>query len=254
MTLSGISMQNFITDLLPKAEFFPKVDPFEGIKPKLRRADELLFNLLPLINDIRGIYIQWAENISVYDSTGTQASNPYLEYLQFPNQRIKELAMSIVDPRDTNDEKMEKIQWWIIENIRYVTDQQNYGLPENWALPVQTLKTMSGDCEDGAFLLHSLALNAGVPPSRLRTYGGIVETKGYAPFGGHGWTAYQRESDDEWVVLDWCYYPNTDPIAERPTMAEDLKYFEDYFWINVFQTYDASITNTIRAGGFHVYV
>jgi predicted transglutaminase-like cysteine proteinase len=45
-----------------------------------------------------------------------------------------------------------------------------------WALPTMTVESGQGDCEDGAFLIQSLALHAGVDPDRLRTYGGIVVT------------------------------------------------------------------------------
>jgi len=53
-----------------------------------------------------------------------------------------------------------------------------------------------GDCEDGAFLVHSLLLHAGVPYDRIGTYGGLVESGEGAATGGHAWTAYRRESDD----------------------------------------------------------
>jgi hypothetical protein len=54
-----------------------------------------------------------------------------------------------------------------------------------------SMERTTGICEDGAFLIHSLALYAGVPADRLRTYGGIVFSDEYGlTVGGHAWTAY----------------------------------------------------------------
>lgn len=177
----------------------------------------------------------------------------YEKYLQFPNPALSALAYSIVDRSDSNDEKMYKIEQWVIANTEYVSDIKNYGQDEFWAYPTITVNKGKGDCEDGAFLTHSLGLHAGVPMDRIRTYGGLVETEeGLFILGGHGWTAYQRESDDEWVTLDWCYYPEDAPLYERIVMKDDMKYVDDFFFIEGFNTIDTSLINRIRrpmAGG-----
>ncbi len=67
------------------------------------------------------------------------------------------------------------------------------------------LLTMKGDCEDGAFLIMSLGLNAGVDPAKLRMYGGFVDAGQGAASGSHGWVAYRRESGNEWVAVPICY-------------------------------------------------
>jgi hypothetical protein len=88
------------------------------------------------------------------------------------------------------------------------------------------------NCEDGAFLVHSLLLHAGIPYNRIRTYGGLVKAGEGAPLGGHGWTAYKRESDDEWVVLDTAYYPNMKHVDDRRLMKYDSRYVDNFFWFN----------------------
>lgn len=160
------------------------------------------------------------------------------QYLQFPNERLKKLAFQIVNREDSNDVKMTKITAWVQKHIPYATDDQTYGAEELWAAPTLTLAKGRGDCEDGAFLIHALGLNAGVPASRLRTYGGEVKAGIGAANGGHGWTAYKRETDNQWVVLDFSYYPENIPMSARAEMADDLRYEEDYFFMTLTEWVD----------------
>jgi hypothetical protein len=167
-------------------------------------------------------------------------------YLQFPNAAIKRLALSIVSATDTHDVKVAKITRWVIENIKYVEDKVNYGTEELWAAPTMTLAKKSGDCEDGAFLIHSLALNAGVPADRLRTYGGLVKAGAGAATGGHGWTAYRRESDNEWVVLDFSYYPSKAATGYRTLMKRDSNYIDDFFYMTLTEYVTTQYSNRVR--------
>lgn len=154
-------------------------------------------------------------------------------FLQYPNRVIHDLAMEIVNPNDSDDLKVWKIQDWVVNNITYETDESQYGYDELWVPPVMLLKTMKGDCEDGAFLIMSLALNAGVDPKRLQFYGGEVKAGEGAATGGHGWVAYQRESDEEWVPIDFSYYPDLRPMDKRIPMRLDERYIKQYFIFDV---------------------
>lgn len=171
-------------------------------------------------------------------------------WLQFPNAKIQKIALKIVDRNDSNDTKMRKITSWVIKNIKYLSDEENYGVGELWAPPVVTLSKQLGDCEDGAFLIHSLALNAGVPADRLRTYGGEVKTgigaMSTGAVAGHGWTAYKRETDNEWVVVDFSYYPSHELISTRIPMKEDKRYIDDYWYMNLKEWVYTPRSNRIR--------
>lgn len=60
-------------------------------------------------------------------------------------------------------------------------------------------------CEDGGILLASLMRCAGIPSYRVKLCAGWVKTdKGQE---GHAYVIYLAD-DDEWYVLDWCYWPN----------------------------------------------
>ncbi len=202
-----------------------------------------------------------AESISLNPFKVLLRSSPYFQYqaedesqpnilaglyLQFPNASLKRLAMSIVSPADSNDTMVAKITAWVIDHIKYVEDEVNYGAEELWAAPTMTLAKRSGDCEDGAFLIHSLALNAGVPASRLRTYGGLVKAGAGAATGGHGWTAYLRESDNEWVVLDFSYFPAKVGTGTRPLMKDDKKYIDDFFYMTLTEYVLTEASNRVR--------
>jgi hypothetical protein len=96
-------------------------------------------------------------------------------------------------------------------------------------------------------LIHSLALHAGIPPERLRTYGGLVYADPWgATTGGHAWTTYKRETDDEWIITDWCYWTTDIPIAERQPMTDDMKYIDDFFYIQATRTVETPYTNEVR--------
>lgn len=216
-------------------EIIPTPAPNDSIFPFVQ--------LLTLKYTFQMMLFQFNQNIGIDADSG----DDYERYLEYPNRNITRLVNSIVARSDSNDEKVYKIEQWVINNIEYALDIHNYGMNEYWATPSLTLLRQRGDCEDGAFLLHSLALHAGVPIDRLRTYGGFVELEEGIPLlGGHGWTAYRRESDDEWIEVDWCYYPTDTLLTERTAMKHDSKYVDDFFYFDALKTVDTSLVNRIR--------
>lgn len=250
---------DLIKNILPKVELFPTRSIWDSI-PKPKKGDlisPLVNNLLPTINKIQMNWIQlklsFIEGKEVPHDDHTV--NECAMYLEYPSKEIKNLVKEVVGvtSEDSNDEKAYKILRWVQENIKYKSDLQNYGQVEWWTTPSETIGRMSGDCEDGAFLIHSMMLNAGIPWERIRTYGGEVMVGQGAATGGHGWTAYKRETDDEWVVLDWCYYPNTRLIADRTHMEDDMKYIDDWFYIDVHATVETPYTNKVRDPGAMAY-
>jgi transglutaminase-like putative cysteine protease len=145
----------------------------------------------------------------------------------------------------SSDDKAKIIQKWVIDNISYLSDADVQGYMEFWQFPFETISMKSGDCEDGAILMTSLLIGAGIEPWRVRIAGGLVKThNATAPTGGHGWCCYLRESDNKWIPLDWCYYPEFEnDISERKTLKEAEEYIETWFsWNNNFtwgrQTFD----------------
>jgi hypothetical protein len=130
---------------------------------------------------------------------------------------IERLVKKIVSQRDSNDNKVYKIEKWVMRNIKYRSDKKQFNMNDRWTLPMETLQRKKGDCEDGSTLIMSFAVTAGVPVERLRLYAPIVLPNGY-----HACVAYQRESDDEWVWIEWTVSRahSQGPIDNRFTLAE----------------------------------
>lgn len=165
----------------------------------------------------------------------------YQEYLQYPDNTISLLSGIIVRDAITDDEKAEKIFTWVYINFNYLADISNYNEFEYWAKPVESLKIMKGDCEDGAFLIHSLLLNANVNPEHIRSHGGVVRIyklkngkKVFDKFTGHAWTTYKRQSDGKWIALDWCNDLGKKRIKELIPVNDDYDYAYSYMVFNLY--------------------
>lgn len=128
---------------------------------------------------------------------------------------------------ETDDEKALEGLKWVINNIEYVSDSLGYNKMEFWAYAYQTLYHKTGDCEDGAILLHNLLLANGVPYWKLRLSAGWVINNGKKE--GHAYLTYYCEESDKWVVLDWCYWPNKFKIKDRPDYKDEGNYLDVWF-------------------------
>ncbi len=71
---------------------------------------------------------------------------------------------------------------WVASKVRYVSDQQKWGVPDFWQSPALTLATGSGDCEDSALVVWSGAPLIGSEPGRL-----VVGEWGKV---GHAWVEF----------------------------------------------------------------
>lgn len=108
-----------------------------------------------------------------------------------------------------DDETMYKILMFVMSNLKYTGDEKTKGQKEFWQNPEDTITLMKGDCEDGAIMIKSLSLVAGVPDYKVRIAAGMV--KG----GGHAYVLYLRD-DDTQAVLDWCVVDNIKTKVNTP--------------------------------------
>lgn len=170
----------------------------------------------------------------------------YTEYLDLNDSKFKALAREITKGDATQDAKMQDLLAYVMTNVQYQLDIDNYGTDEYWAMPEQTDTKKTGDCEDGAFYLASLALNAGIESERVRVYGGLVND-GSGGAAGHAWVSYRRETDNQWVTMDWCYYANDTAVRDRPLMKEDPNLLLPFFYVTSKGTLVADgVTDTIK--------
>lgn len=111
------------------------------------------------------------------------------------------------------DEIAKKVLSWGIRNIHYELDDGEF-----WQYGYETYLSRVGDCEDGAILMANIMYNSGVPYWRIRL--NIGKVKG----GYHAWLTYLKEEDNEWYVMDWCYWPR-----ESDGLKLKWKDAENYF-------------------------
>lgn len=63
---------------------------------------------------------------------------------------------------------LNQINFTINHRLEYQLDQQQYGLSDYWAAPIEALESGKGDCEDYAFLKRELLIRIGVPKQKLK--------------------------------------------------------------------------------------
>lgn len=103
----------------------------------------------------------------------------------------------------------------VADNLTYAADDG-----EIWTCAMGTYTRGTGDCEDGAILLHALLLAAGIPADRLVTVFGRVGVTRL----GHAWVSYRRVSDGNWVVLDWTAGTTSTPVTDLPPIERAPAY------------------------------
>lgn len=113
----------------------------------------------------------------------------------------------------SNDDKANDILKLVINTIEYTSDAK-----ENWQWANETKEMRKGDCEDGAIYMANIMLRAGIPSWRIRLNAGDVRG------AGHAYVTYLRELDNNWYVLDWCYWPR-ESINFKKKWKNAQKYF-----------------------------
>jgi hypothetical protein len=128
-----------------------------------------------------------------------------------------------------NDDFALVCQQYIVKNCKYEYDQDSWGYNEFWQFPNETLYLKRGDCEDGSLLMASLLCSNGVPWWRVRVNAGLVQDNN-GQQEGHCYVTYCRETDNNWIILDWCYKQDSDvPVKDKILAKNNLNYQEIWF-------------------------
>jgi len=80
--------------------------------------------------------------------------------------------------------------------ISPVSDEAQWGVPDHWSAPFETLQSGRGDCEDYAIVKYLALQEAGIPAGDLK----IVVLKNAFPNEAHAVVA--ARVDDQWLILD----------------------------------------------------
>jgi hypothetical protein len=118
---------------------------------------------------------------------------------------------------------------WIIENKKYASDKQTSGLVEYWNMSYESLLVNEMDCEDGAILLYDILRKNNILAWKIRVTVGWAINPWNEEAEGHAYVTFYSEKEKKWVALDWCYFPNIDPIEKQPHYR-DVSHYGDVWW------------------------
>jgi len=80
--------------------------------------------------------------------------------------------------------------------ITPMSDQAQWGVPDRWSAPLETLQSRRGDCEDYAIVKYAALLGAGISEGDLK----IVILKNLLPREDHA--ALAVRVDGQWLILE----------------------------------------------------
>lgn len=127
--------------------------------------------------------------------------------------------------------RIEAVNRFVNQRIRFVDDNQNWGQNDYWATPLETLHKGAGDCEDFAIAKYFSLLALGVAPSRLRlTYvRATVIRDGTAAYAAHMVLAYYPQTGREPLVLD-NLVDAIHPASGRPDLRPVFSFNTEGLW------------------------
>jgi len=106
--------------------------------------------------------------------------------------------------------------------LTYMSDVSIWAVPEYWQVPSETINKKTGDCEDGAILIVTLARINGIPAKRIFLSCGNVDYNKKKV--GHAYVTYLGNDGAEYI-LDWCYFYDGRRIPTRKRNWYDDRYF-----------------------------
>lgn len=202
---------------------------------------------------------KWEKQPVIYQGRTPKNNNNTIRidvknFITINDNLLKEVVGKYGLKRATLNETAHACQIFVKNNIKYVGDNVQCGCPEFWQFPFETVATRMGDCEDGAILMASLMINAGIPAWRVKVGAGFVQPEVTAPQGGHAYCLYLADRENgqlDWEIHDWCYYQDTDvPTGKKPLAKEGgykntykdvwFTFNNEYSWSSKLTTVDAN--------------
>jgi len=153
------------------------------------------------------------------------------------NARLQSVLEGLNLIADNIDTTAHNVQQYAVDTLTYTSDE-TLGHPEYWLYPVETVEMGTCDCEDGAILIASMLYNA-LPPSehwRVRVAAGWVKSGQGASQGGHAYCTYCRETDNEWVALDWCYLEDSHIEVPSKTLLKNRQEYKEVWFSTTYNT------------------
>jgi predicted transglutaminase-like cysteine proteinase len=111
--------------------------------------------------------------------------------------------------------------------IRPVSDETQWGIPDRWSEPLETLQSNSGDCEDYAIVKYAALLAAGLPKGAVK----IVVLRNRLPNEDHAVVVV--EVAHQWLILDnrtLTLVRDTDVMRAIPKFVLDDQGVRRFVW------------------------
>ena len=144
------------------------------------------------------------------------------------HDELHEVALSCVNA--SYDDTILAILKKVRSRTKYEADIKIHKTLEYWQTPIQTWKFKTGDCEDQAILILTLARLAGIPPYAIRLCCGYVNYRGRRE--GHAYIVYYSPRNGLPYIIDSTYYPDYTAIPQRRTWYEYDQYEDPWFGVN----------------------
>ena len=131
----------------------------------------------------------------------------------------------------TERQKLEIVNRFVHQNIRYRTDQRLYGVEDYWASPLETLGHGLGDCEDYAILQYVSLRLAGISDDRLRLI--YVNARMGGPRSSitqaHMVLGYYPTPTSEPLILD-SLVSTISPASQRQDLSPVFSFNSEGLW------------------------
>ena len=173
-------------------------------------------------------------------------------FFTLQDENLKGIVKSRKVGTMTDNQKALACLKWVIQNIPYKSDTENYKVPEFWCMPYETLKKGSGDCEDLHILLANLMLISGIPNWKVRIVCGYVFEPVSKKQIGHAYVIMFDEETEQHKILDWCYYPNLKLIKDREEYKKEKMYQDCWFSFNSTHSWAKSLGDVRKMKGMEV--
>lgn len=133
-------------------------------------------------------------------------------------------------PQASNElEKLEHINRFFNQHIRWVEDRELWQQDDYWASLLETLGQGAGDCEDFAIAKYVSLLLAGVPENKLRLTYVRMQRFPHAEPEAHMILAYYAVPASEPLILD-NFDPDIKPAAQRPDLTPVYAFNATQLW------------------------
>lgn len=131
----------------------------------------------------------------------------------------------------TERQKLDLVNQFVHQHVRYRTDQRLYRVEDFWASPLETLGHGLGDCEDYAILQYVSLRLAGVSDDRLRLI--YVNARMGGPRSSitqaHMVLGYYATPTSEPLILD-SLVSTISPASQRPDLSPVFSFNSEGLW------------------------